>query len=244
MLASKIKLTLILLLIGIGFCRFSWGNELKKTIHPPNSFFYIEREGYVLAYDSKNRNPQWVFEHLTAENLKGSTKRSQFSFKEDAKIPKIFRATLKDYQKSGYDRGHMAPAANHKSCKEKMSDTFYLSNMCPQNPAFNRGYWAKLEKYVRDLTNEYQDVYVVSGGLYLPYEEANGKRYVKYEVFGENNIAVPTHFFKVIILENEKGIISTESYILPNDNIPSCTDLDKFKVPLTQVEKISGIIFL
>jgi len=214
-----------------------------KSKVTPTSYFIIERDDYILSYDARNRNPLWVLEHLTAEKLEGSIKRDQFKFKEDERIPQIFRATIKDYRGSGFDRGHMAPAANHKSCEKGMADTFYLSNVCPQIPSFNRGYWAKFEKHVRNLTNAFKDVYIISGGLYIPYEDIDGKRYVKYEVFGENNIAVPTHYFKVLILENESSITQTEAYILPHEDIPFDTSLEKFKVPLERVEKISGILF-
>ncbi len=71
----------------------------------------------------------------------------------------IFRATFKDYKKSGFDRGHLAPAADHKDSQEAMKETFLLSNMSPQYPRFNQGYWSHFEKYVRNLTNIYPVVY-------------------------------------------------------------------------------------
>lgn len=78
----------------------------------------------------------------------------------------LFRASLSNHKSSGYDRGHLAPAANHKQNKEELEDTFYLSNMCPQCPQFNRGYWPKLERYVRDLTKLHQTVEVYTGPIY------------------------------------------------------------------------------
>ncbi len=73
-----------------------------------------------------------------------------------------------------------------------MEDTFYLSNMCPQNPNFNRGYWAKFEKYVRDLTKAYKAVHVFTGPLYLPKAKQNGQKWIKYQVIGKNEVSVPT----------------------------------------------------
>lgn len=122
-----------------------------------------------------------------------------------------------------------------------MADTFYMTNMCPQCPQLNRGYWSKLEKHVRDLTKEYQHVYVITGPLYVPYDQ-DGKRYVKYQVLGKNDVAVPSHFFKVITLEDRQGHRETRAYILPNQEIPSNTYLDSFKTTIEQVEKLAGFV--
>lgn len=124
-----------------------------------NFSFQINRPNYSLAYDARNRNPAWVYEHLTKENIKGEAGRS-LEFKEDDNLPAHLRATLAYCRGQGFDRGHMAPAANHRSSAAAMCDTFYMTNICLQCPQFNRGYWSKLEKYVRDLTQWYQHVYV------------------------------------------------------------------------------------
>ena len=76
------------------------------------------------------------------------------------RIPQHLRAILADYRGKGFDRGHMAPAADHRSSPEAMADTFFMTNMCPQCPELNRGYWAKFDKYVRDLTKDHSNVYV------------------------------------------------------------------------------------
>jgi endonuclease G, mitochondrial len=216
--------------------------QTKPFSDQPISSFIIHRPSYSLAYDARSRNPLWVYEHLTNENIKGETERS-LVFKEDDNIPPHLRATLIDYKGSGFDRGHQAPAADHRSSQEAMADTFYLTNMCPQCPQFNRGYWPKVEKHVRDLTKTYQNVYVITGPLYLPYQEVDGKHYVKYQVIGPNFVAVPTHFFKVISLEGRQGIIETKAYILPNQEIASTTPLDKFQTTIQKVESAAGIIF-
>jgi endonuclease G len=109
--------------------------------------------------------------------------RTKSKFKEDPDIPVIFRSHLKDYQGSGYDRGHLVPAADILGSQEAMNQTFYLSNMSPQDPSFNRGYWALFEKFVRSLRNHFDDVYIVTGPLFLPTKEGNSY-YIKYQVLG------------------------------------------------------------
>lgn len=208
----------------------------------PVSSFCIDREGYCLSYDACHRNPHWIYEHLTAENMAGDADRLQSDFKEDDHIPKHLRATPIDYRGQGFDRGHLAPAANHRSTQSAMADTFYMTNICPQSPQLNRGYWSKLEKHVRNLTETNQAVYVVTGPLYLPKTETDGKRYVKYQVIGRNDVAVPTHFFKVITVEDWQGNRNTQAYILPNDVIAANTDLQTFKTKPEKVEKLAGLI--
>lgn len=197
----------------------------------------------MLAYDGKTRNPHWVYEKLSAESLKGSVDRGHFDFKEDPLIPAILRATNEDYKGSGFDRGHLCPAADARSSLEVMKETFYLSNIAPQTPHLNRKYWLKLEKHARDLTKAYELVEVVSGALYMPQEDKDGKRYVKYQVIGANDVAVPTHFFKAIRCQKATAV-KIEAYIIPNQPIQQDPPLSEFKVALEKVEKAAGIVFL
>lgn len=120
-----------------------------------------------------------------------------------------------------------------------MADTFFMTNMFPQCPQLNRGYWSKLEKHVRDLTRDHQNVYVITGPLYLPYNEGD-KRFIKYQVIGPNDVAVPTHFFKVIILENWQGSKEIRAYILPNQEIAANISLENFRTTVQKVEKLAG----
>ena len=91
-------------------------------------------KNFVLSYDRRNRTSNWVFEHLTPQNLNYSQKidRHKFEFYEDETIPKMLRPTNKDYLGSGYDRGHLAPAANHRASEENYRETFVLTNIAPQ----------------------------------------------------------------------------------------------------------------
>jgi len=128
-------------------------------------------EDFVLSYDRRNRVPHWVFEHLTRQSCKASdgVDRSKCEFFEDVSVHPFFRSTNSDYKRSGFDRGHMAAAGNHRSAQRLVEETFVLSNMAPQvGKGFNRDSWNRLEKYVRGLTKKYDNVYVCTGPLYLP----------------------------------------------------------------------------
>ena len=168
-------------------------------------------------------------------------------FVEDLSIPEKFRAKLKDYFRSGYDRGHQVPAADAKWSQDAMNATFALSNMCPQvGEGFNRDYWAHFEDFCRRLTTFYPSVRIVTGPLYLPKKEADGKWKVSYEVIGSPpNVAVPTHFYKIIYAEDGKagGNVSIGAFVLPNDRISNDKPLKDFEVPVEAVERASGLEF-
>jgi endonuclease G, mitochondrial len=215
--------------------------EVEKFYHP-TSYFKIDRAGYSLVYDGRTRNPMWVYECLTAASVNGSAKRLDV-FKEDEIVPSLLRATLTDYKGSGFDRGHQAPAADHRATTESMADTFYLTNMCPQCPEFNRGYWKEFETFVRELTQSYVEVHVLTGPLYLPKIALDGKRYVHYQVIGPHDVAVPTHFFKILILDDGRSYPQTLAYVLPNEKIESTVSLESFRTTIEKVEQVAGFVF-
>jgi len=157
----------------------------------------LMRQAYTAAYDRRNKIPAWTAEHLTAASLQsGGGDRQMARFVEDEAVPDLFRAKLLDYFKSGYDRGHMVPAADAKQSQTAMAETFLLSNIAPQvGEGFNRHYWAYLEavrrslllpvapsllretlmgprvlcsQFCRNLTKSFDDVYVFTVPLFLP----------------------------------------------------------------------------
>ncbi|KUI65550.1 Mitochondrial nuclease [Cytospora mali] len=207
------------------------------------------RSALVSSYDRRTRNPHWVVEHITPASV--STKngdRKHSTFVEDESVPEKFRAKLKDYFRSGYDRGHQVPAADCKWSQQAMNDTFFLSNMCPQvGEGFNRDYWAHFEDFCRRLTDRYPSVRIVTGPLYLPRKDpADGRWYVKYEMIGNPpNVAVPTHFYKVIFAEDGSagGNVALGAFVLPNARIPNEKPITDFEVPLEAVERASGVEF-
>ncbi|XP_076347710.1 endonuclease G, mitochondrial-like [Tachypleus tridentatus] len=205
------------------------------------------QENYVLSYDQRNRVAHWVFEHLTRESLKigEQVDRGKCEFEEDSFIHPFFRSQNSDYRGSGYDRGHLAAAGNHRTRQELVNQTFLLSNIAPQvGKGFNRDTWNKLEKHVRHLTRKtYRNVYVCTGPLYLPREEPDGKKYVKYQVIGANNVAVPTHFFKVIVGETDQQKYDLEAYVMPNKVIDDDTSISAFMVPVESIERAAGLLF-
>lgn len=213
------------------------------------------RKEFVSCFNRATRNPSYVVEHITPQSLfkDGSNgDRKNSVFKEDETIPFKFRPRLRDYFRSGYDRGHQAPAADAKFSQEAMDETFYLTNMSPQvGEGFNRDYWAHLEDFCRRLTQKYNSVRIVTGPLFLPKKDpVDGKFRVTYEVIGNPpNVAVPTHFFKLVVAESPNWNSSTDeiavaAFVLPNDKISNDVPLREFEVPVEALETSSGLEFL
>lgn len=204
---------------------------------------------FVSCYDRSTKNPYWVVEHLTKELLQrqGDVDRKKLVFKENEAIPVKFRARLRDYFRSGYDRGHQAPAADAKFAQQAMDDTFLLTNIVPQvGDGFNRDYWAYFEDFARRLTQKYDDVRIMTGPLYLPKLCEDGKYRVTYEMIGSPpNVAVPTHFFKLVVGERRGAdSVAVAAFVMPNDVINNTDPLTKFQVPVEALERSLGLELL
>ena len=190
----------------------------------------IHRTGYTLAYDTKTRTPQWVAWELTKKETQGTEERSN-DFQPDPDV-KGAKVVTKDYSHSGYDRGHMAPAADMKWSKKAMMESFYMSNICPQDHNLNTSDWSELENKSRQWARRFGKVYIVCGPIY------NGKR---NEYIGDHRVKVPDAFFKVVLInekkkqcamgfyfENEAGERKLQEYLVPVDRLEQLTGMDFF----------------
>ena len=189
----------------------------------------LQRTGYTLSYDSKNKTPQWVAWELTKEETKGKEERST-EFYPDPDVIGTQVVTY-DYSHSGYDRGHMAPAGDMKWSKQAMQESFYMSNICPQDHNLNTEDWNDLEMKTREWARQYGKVYVVCGPIYT------GKR---NEYIGEHRVKVPDAFFKVILINNNK---KQNALGFLFENKAGENPLEKYLVPVDQIEKITGLDF-
>ncbi|EIE23808.1 DNA/RNA non-specific endonuclease, partial [Coccomyxa subellipsoidea C-169] len=207
-------------------------------------------KNFVLSFDSRTRNPRWVLEHITRAQTQGEGNRKNVEFYEDKSLDQRFRSRLSDFKESGFDRGHMAPAANHKETADTMLETFVLSNTSPQvGRGFNRDYWARFERFVNLLTRTCDDVYVVTGPLFLPSKTPLGY-FMQHPMIGQppRMVAVPTHFFKVVLAERATATpdegSGTEAimgaFVLPNALLQADVPLTAFSVPLEALEEAAG----
>ncbi|XP_065668899.1 nuclease EXOG, mitochondrial [Hydra vulgaris] len=210
----------------------------------PQSPSTLVYSNHVVQYDCSRKVPLWVAQHITKEKLTGLADRSSFTFKTDVNVPEKFRATNEDFLNSGYTRGHMIPAADSKRNSSSMKESFLLSNIVPQNFENNVGFWYRLEAYCRSLSKRFSDVYVISGPLFLSENTSqNEPKFIKYQVIGKNEVAVPTHLYKVILVENNNKPRAIGAFIIPNQPISDEKTLLDYQVKLEDLEKLAGFNF-
>ena len=226
------KITLTLCFIFASFC---WAGEQKPQYDnlsfgiPGKADTIIDRPGYALGYIEYHEQPAWVIYIMTQTEATTKAAKRTNKFRSDPKIP-TGSATTVDYRRSGYDRGHLAPAADMAFSGQTMADSFFMSNMSPQKPAFNRGIWKDLEALVRSFAITERKIVVVTGPI-LPKE--------KTVTIGTNQVTVPTHYYKVIFdLTPPRKMIG---FILPNEG--SDEPLATFAVTVDAVEKATGLNF-
>ena len=218
---------------------------------------------HVLEYDAGRKVPRWVAEHLTRATVgQEVASRKGVSFARDPAVPALFSSDNSDYWGSGWSRGHMAPAGDNKHCQQSMRDTFYLTNIVPQDMDNNGGYWNRLEIWCRNLTKTYSDVWVISGPLWLPDPLTGGSesdvssdgdkrprkkrsevRTVQYKVLGDNLVSVPTHLFKVVLVQDpgmSRPLLAT--FVVPNLPIAD-QHLTTYKTSLEELERHVGVVF-
>ena len=239
---KRILLLILVLLILFGVMCFitptegemegygEWGEIIGLEIPSGGKGEIIEHTGYTLSYREEYEVPEWVAYELTREEVTTLAVERKDNFRED-KTVSTGSATLQDYKKSGYDRGHMAPAADFRWSAEAMDDTFYLSNMWPQTHAFNAGIWSDLESAIRSMAYEDGSIYVVTGPVLT-----DGP----YDTIGENDVAVPSYFYKVV-LDYSEPTLKAIGFILPHEN--SKNPLSYFAVTVDEVEERTGLDF-
>ena len=189
----------------------------------------VERPYYTLRYSEEHEQALWVAYILYADSLKQTTFERKDDFREDSRI-KTGSASLSDYKGSGYDRGHIAPAADFSYSEFALSQSFFMSNMSPQDPSFNRGVWKKLEDQVRAWAMKNDQVYVVTGPVLNK----------TYKTIGSNKVSVPEYYYK-IILDMRKPEIKAIAFLMKNEK--SSAQLSSFVVTIDSVEQLTGLDF-
>jgi endonuclease G len=157
----------------------------------------IAHEGYTVSYNAIFKIPNWVAYELTEEKIKNAKAKRHNKFVPDPQV-KGATAMNEDYSHTGYDRGHMVPAGDMKWSEKVMRETFYFSNICPQDRGLNSGVWNDLEMTIRVWAKENKLIYIVCG----PIIEDDLKR------LGNNRVGVPRKFYKVVwTLKKRKPLV-------------------------------------
>lgn len=188
----------------------------------------IKHKYYALSYNENYEEAEWTA-YISAKKHLSRAQRKRPYFIYDPLV-KSKSANYRNYKKSGYDRGHLVPAGDMRFSLDAYNDTFFTSNIAPQNHEFNAGIWNRLEGKVRYWTAKYGDLYIITGSILKP----------NLKTIGREHVVVPNYFYK-IILDNNKNNPKAIAFLMPNK--PSEKALYKYVVPIDTIEKMTGIDF-
>lgn len=189
----------------------------------------IEHVGYTVSFNEQRRNANWVAYELTAQEVSGTEPRDD----EFVPDPQVIgrQATTDDYKRSGWDRGHLAPAADMKWSNEAMKESFYMSNISPQNKNLNRGVWKSIEELVRENATKHGKLLVVTGPVFTD-KKGLGE-------IGENRVLIPNGFYKVLLSYN--GEYSGIGFYC--ENVAGKKKLTEYARTIDEIEELTGIDF-
>ena len=205
--------------------------EIPASLKGKRSELILHRKGYTVSYNRDWKIPNWVAWELNREKLIEREGRSD-KFLPDPDLPAKEAVTTQDYKRSGWDRGHMCPAGDNRWHWKAMQESFYMTNICPQNNNLNRGDWKELEEACRKWAEKEGKVYIVCGPILYN---------MKHEVIGkEHKIIVPEAFFKVILCTTSKP---AKAIGFVYKNTSGNRPLDSYVNSVDEVERITGIDF-
>jgi len=200
----------------------------------------VVREGYTLAHNDVDLISDWVSYHLTRAEASGTLPRAN-AFKADPDLPKGHRAELGDYQGWGtvYDRGHQFPDADAKGQgKLVQAESYFLSNMTPQAKRLNEGAWKHLEEDVRAIAKSRGEIWVVTGPAYV---DDDGDGFINYYVIGDDQVVVPTDYFKIVLAPKGQGDFEAMAILVRNE--PLKDTMEDHLVSIDEIERVTGIDF-
>jgi DNA/RNA endonuclease G (NUC1) len=209
--------------------------------------FLVARDGYALEESEKDKIPIWVCERITRYQVTGGLTGGRITFKADPLLPPDARSVDGDYKGSAYDRGHQAPLADQTREQRLRNETFFLSNVVPQDRRLNQQAWAALEARVRGWAQARDTVYAITGPLFWdPREDdpSTARGYVTYKHIGKNHVSVPTHLYKIVIARraNHSGWDAI-AFVVDNKAYDKSTDWSTFIKPVSWIQKRAGITF-
>lgn len=236
---SKILIIILLSFLSCGCIPARPGvNQAGKISSPASSHLelpavrqgevIISHHGYSASFNSSYLIPNWVAYELTAEETLGTVRRpSNSPFTQDPSY-KGQQPDRSDYSRSGWDKGHLAPCADMKWSEEAMIESFYFTNICPQDHSFNERDWQKLENLGRDIAKSKGSVYIVCGPVVADNE---------YGKLGQNQVVIPDAFFKAFLYKDASGFHSI-AFLMPNKftGLP----IKEYSMSVNQLENLIG----
>ena len=178
---------------------------------------------FAVLHSGLTRTPLYAAERLTRVNIGSAQEQVRYNdFHPDSRLPADERAELRDYARSGFDRGHLAPSGDMPDI-DAQQESFALSNMIPQNPRNNRYLWSGIETTTRMLAKRLGSLFVVTGTIYSGSD---------LQSIG-NGVVVPTHIYKALY---DPATGETAAYVVANDDSRRYATID-----LRTLERLSGV---
>jgi endonuclease G len=221
------------------------GNPSQATQFNPQNYL-ISRPQYVLSYNRDKGIPNWVSWQLTQDWL-GNLPRQPFT--ADTSLPSDwYRVLPADYTGSGFDRGHMIPAADRNKTEADARAVFLMTNILPQAPDNNQGPWERLESACRNLAQQGKELYIVAGSVGQGGVGIKGKQMS----LAQGKVLVPAKLWKLIVILDRPGLdiagITAQTpviaVIMPNQQGIKDTSWQTYRTTIDQIEKQTGYDFL
>ena len=191
----------------------------------------LQRKAYTVSYNRNLKIANWVAWELTADKLVERVERND-RFLPDPDLPADEAVTTDDYRGSGYDRGHLCPAGDNRWNRKTMEESFYMTNICPQDHNLNSGDWKELEEACRRWARQHGSIYIVCGPV------LHGK---KHRTIGRaQRVTVPEGFFKVVLCTRTDP---PQAIGFVYNNLPADRPLSAYIHTVDQVEELTGIDF-
>ena len=201
-------------------------------IPAPTGGRQVRHRAFLSSYNTSTLIPDWVCYELTAEEAEGRLSREGREFRMDPDLKGCTQAMREDYYNSGWTKGHLMPAADAAFSDAAMTETFYFTNVCPQNEVLNAGDWQFLEKKVRSWAKRYGSIWVATGPI------VGSNRYGK---IGDRDVTVPDSFFKALLVRKENGSYSAIAFVMDNDEeryfLKDCA------MSVDELERLTGFDF-
>lgn len=213
------------------------------TVNVDNEILLHHKE-YLVMYDTDLKVPVWVAYKLEKKNLVSRPRTN--CFRPDPRLTEAQNPQLLDYTEPVFDRGHLVPRADMNRTEAAMLNTFVLTNMTPQHARFNQGLWGELETQVREMAYRNKKIYIVSGSVF----DKNGDHVRDADADADrmqpfDNVAIPTHFYKVVLHQLDDGTIESVAVLVPNENTSMnkaerLAFLNSHRVSVDEIEAVSG----
>jgi endonuclease G, mitochondrial len=222
------------------------GNPTPALMQQHSQAIFIDRPQYALLYDRRKHTAVWASWQLNRDWL-GQLNRPAFapdpllSKERDLITPSL-------YTGSGFDRGHLVPAADRNRTPEDSAAVFYMSNIVPQAPDNNRGPWEGLESYCRSLAKSGKELHIIAGPLGRGGVGSKGR----VESIAKGEIIVPANLWKIVVVIDRPGLgiagVTATSRVIavlmPNEQGIKEDDWRSFRTTVRDLEERTGYNFL